>query len=82
MRWTTCQSLSLQLKNDIAYDFCRNSGLFAFVGFNIDLVTTQHTMKCAENCPDGKISIFIYLSITKFPGHLIVTLKTGFFSQL
>ena len=35
--------------------------LFASVGFTIDRVTTQHTLKCAENCSDAKVP-YIWLS--------------------
>ena len=47
---------SLQYKICISYDICRNSRLFASVGFTIDRVTTQHT-------PD-EVQEFNFLGIT------------------
>ena len=54
---------SLQYKISTAYDFCRNSRVFASVGFTIDRVTTQHTPQCVENCSDSNVS---YISQPKF----------------
>ena len=44
------------LKNNISYNSCQYSFVIASVGFNIDRVTTQHTLKCVENCSDRKVS--------------------------
>ena len=51
------------------------------VGFNIDRITTQYTPKCVENCSDGKVSIIVYITFTKFSVTSVITLKTAFFSQ-
>ena len=47
---------SLWQKISISYNSCRFSVVIASVGFNIDRVTTQHTLKCAKNCSDNKVS--------------------------
>ena len=35
--------------------FLQDFRLFASVGFTIDRVTTQHTLKCVENSSDNKV---------------------------
>ena len=53
---TDLEMRSLQYKMGFSYDFCRDSRLFAYIGFTIDLVTTEHTPKCVENYSDRKVS--------------------------
>ena len=54
--FTEPQMCSVWLKNSISYISCQYSFVIAYVGLNIDRVTTQHTPKCAENCSDRKVS--------------------------
>ena len=70
---------SLRQKISISYNSCRYSFVIAFVGFNIDRVTTQHTPKCAEHCSGNKVSIIVLLTPTRFSVRSVITLKTAFF---
>ena len=54
--FTEPEMCNIWQKISISYNSCRFSVVIASVGFNIDRVTTQHTPKCAENCPDNKVS--------------------------
>ena len=54
--FTEPKMCSLWQKISISYNSCRFSVVIASVGYNIDLVTTQHTPNCAENCSDNKVS--------------------------
>ena len=54
--FTEPEMCNLWQKISIQYNFFRFSVVIAPVGFNIDRVTTQHTLKCAENCSDNKVS--------------------------
>ena len=68
------------LKNGISYNSCQYSFVIASVGFNMDRVTTQHTLKCVENCSDRKVSIIVYLTFTRSSVTSVISLKTaGFF---
>ena len=53
---TEPEMCSVWLKNSISYNSCQYSFVIAYVGFNIDRVSTQHAPKCVENCFDRKIS--------------------------
>ena len=79
---TEPEMCSVWLKNSIPYNSCQYSFVIASVGFHIDRVTTQHTPKCVDICYDRKVSIIIYLTLTTFSVTSVLTLKTGFFSQL
>ena len=79
---TKPEMCSVWLKNSISYNSCQYSFVIASVGFNIDHVTTQHTLKCVENCSDRKVSIIVYLTFTRSSVTSVITLKTAFFSQL
>ena len=54
--FTEPKMCSLWLKISISYNSYRYSFVIASVGFNINIVTTQHTPKCVENCSDNKVS--------------------------
>ena len=77
--FTEPEMCSLWQKISISCNYCRYSFIITFVSFNIDRVTTQHTLKCAENCSDNKVSIFVLISPTRFSVSLVITLKTAFF---
>ena len=79
--FTELQMCNLWPKNSISYNSCRFSVVIASVGFNIDRKTKQHTPKCAENCSDNKVSIIVFLTLTRFSASSVITLKTAFFSQ-
>ena len=80
--FTEPEMCNLWQKISISYNSCRFSVVIAFVGFNIDRVTTKHTPKCAENCSDNKVPIIVLLTLTRFSVSSVITLKTAFFSQL
>ena len=54
--FTEPEMCSLCQKISISYNSCRLSVVIASVSFNIDRVTTQHTLKCVENYSDNKVS--------------------------
>ena len=78
--FTESEMCSLWQKISISYNSCRHYFIIASVGFNIDIVTTQRTLKCVENCSDSKVSIFVLLTLTRFSVSSVITLKTAFFS--
>ena len=78
---TDPEMCSLQYKMSFSYDCCRNSCSFATVCFTIDRVTTQRTPKCEENCSDVKVSIFVYLTLTRLSVTSVITPKTAVFFE-
>ena len=54
--FTEPEMCNLWQKISISYNSCRFSVVTAFVGFNIDRKTKQHTPKCAEDCSANKVS--------------------------
>ena len=80
--FTEPELCNLWQKNSISYNSCRFSVVIASVGFNIDRVITQHTPKCAENCSDNKVSIIVFLTLTRFFVSSVITLKTAVFFSI
>ena len=54
--FTEPEKCRVWLKINISYNSCQYSFVIAFVGSNIDCITTQHTPNCVENCSDSKVS--------------------------
>ena len=57
--FTKHEVCSLWFNINISYNCWKDSFVIASVGFNIDLITTQHAPKCVENCFDSNISIIV-----------------------
>ena len=75
--FTKHEVCSLWFKINISYNCWKDSFVIASVGFNIDLITTQHAPKCVENCFDSNILIIVS-NFTSFSTTLVITLKTAF----
>ena len=76
---TEPEMCSFWLKISISYNSCQYSFVIASVDFIIDRVTTQHTPKCVENCPDNKVSNNCLTNFYQFYISSVITLKTAFF---
>ena len=78
--FTEPEMCSVWLEISISNNSCQYSFVIASLAFNIDCVTTQHTLECVEYCSDSKVSYNCLSKFTKFSVTSVITLKTVFFS--